>query len=70
VSEDDKATQQALRRQFARQQAKELTEHTKQLHAKDVELEALRQQVSKVSSILMLIHYIVRNVISPCLTLT
>ncbi|XP_065891184.1 putative protein tag-278 isoform X3 [Dysidea avara] len=48
VSEDDKAAQQALRRQFARQQAKELTEHTKQLHAKDVELEALKQQVSKL----------------------
>jgi len=53
VSEDDKAGQQALRRQFARQQAKELMEHTKQLHAKDVELEASRQQVSKVSSIMI-----------------
>lgn len=51
MSEDDKSAQQALRRQFARQQAKELTEHTKQLHAKDMELEAMRQQVSKVSDI-------------------
>lgn len=48
VSDDDKSAQQALRRQFARQQAKDLAEHTKQLHGKDMELEALRQQLSKV----------------------
>ena len=57
MSEDDKAAQQALRRQFARQQAKELTEHTKQLHAKDVELEALKQQVSKVRNVFMIHTY-------------
>ena len=49
ASEDDKSAQQALKRQFARQQAKDLAERTKQIHLKDMELESLRQQLCKVN---------------------